>query len=131
VIVSDASGRKEIPVQPTRRSGWNWWPAAAPFWATRRICAFLWRELRPGQFLYDSPSSAALQNMPVAGRSFAASGEGRAGLRRLQWRARWRGLLAREPQSHDSHALVVPRPDPNELTDIEDADGKPPRSSSS
>ena len=33
-----------------------------------------------GQFLYDSPSSAALQNMPV-GPLIRSFGEGRAGLR--------------------------------------------------
>ena len=75
-----------------------------------RICAFLRGELVRPVSLRQPVLGGSSEHARRAAHSELWRGTGRPP--DGQWRARGRGLLAREPQSHDSHPLVVPRPDP-------------------
>jgi len=70
---------KEIPVQPNQTIGLEVVAGGGAVLGSPPGYARFFGGNSSGQFLYDSPSSAALQNMPV-GSLIRSFGEGRAGL---------------------------------------------------
>jgi hypothetical protein len=115
---------KEIPVQPNQTIGLEVVAGGGAVLGNPPGYAHFFGGNSSGQFLYDSPSSAALQNMPV-GPLIRSFGEGRAGLPTA------RGVRGGEGFWHVNVNLTIPirwwsrALIPSELTDIEDADGKP------
>jgi len=115
---------KEIPVQPNQTIGLELVAGGGAVLGNPPGYARFFGGNSSGQFLYDSPSSAALQNMPV-GPLIRSFGEGRAGLPTAS------GVRGGEGFWHVNLNLTIPirwwsrALIPNELTDIEDADGKP------
>jgi hypothetical protein len=115
---------KEIPVQPNQTIGLEVVAGGGAVLGSPPGYARFFGGNSSGQFLYDSPSSVALQNMPV-GPLIRSFGEGRAGLPTAS------GVRGGEGFWHVNLNLTIPirwwsrALIPNELTDIEDADGKP------
>jgi hypothetical protein len=115
---------KEIPVQPNQTIGLEVVAGGGALLGNPPGYARFFGGNSSGQFLYDSPSSAALQNMPV-GPLIRSFGEGRAGLPTA------RGVRGSEGFWHVNVNLTIPirwwsrALIPNELTDIEDASGRP------
>jgi hypothetical protein len=115
---------KEIPVQPNQTIGLEVVAGGGAVLGNPPGYARFFGGNSSGQFLYDTPSSAALQNMPV-GPLIRSFGEGRAGLQTVSgvrgsggfWHVNVNLTI---PIRWWSRALI-----PNELTDIEGADGKP------
>jgi hypothetical protein len=115
---------REIPVQPNQTIGLEVVAGGGAVLGNPPGYARFFGGNLSGQFLYDSPPSAALRNMPP-GPLIRGFGEGRAGLRTAS------GVRGGEGFWHVNLNLTIPirwwsrALIPNELTDIEDADGKP------
>lgn len=116
---------KEIPLIPNQTIGLELLAGGGKVWGDAPAHARFFGGNSPGQFLYDSPSSETLLNMP-AGPLIRSFGEGKAGFRTLGGGVRggnafWHvNLNLTLPIPPLSHALI-----PNEPTDIEDANGHP------
>jgi hypothetical protein len=116
---------KEVPVSPNQTIGLELLAGGGKVWGDAPEYARFFGGNSAGQFLYDSPSSEALLNMP-AGPLIRSFGEGKAGFRTLGGGVRggnafWHvNLNLTLPIPPLAHALI-----PNEPTDIEDANGHP------
>jgi hypothetical protein len=115
---------KEIPVQPNQTVGLEVVLGGGTVLGTPPGYARFFGGNSPGQFLYDSPGSSTLRNIPV-GPLIRSFGEGRAGLPSANgvqggagfWHA---NINLTIPIRWLSRALI-----PNEATDLEDAAGNP------
>jgi len=116
---------KEIPFMPNQTIGLELLAGSGKVWGNAPAYAHFFGGNAPGQFLYDSPSSETLLNMP-SGPLIRSFGEGKAGFRTLGG-----GVSGGNAFWHVNLNLTLPIPPlsraliPNELTDIEDANGKP------
>jgi hypothetical protein len=116
---------KEIPLAPNQTIGLELLAGGGRVWGDAPAYAHFFGGNSPGQFLYDSPSSETLLNMPP-GPLIRSFGEGRAGFRTLGG-----GLRGGNAFWHVNLNLTLPIPPlsraliPDELTDIEDANGNP------
>lgn len=122
-LVGRVGYAKEIPLFPNQTIGLELLAGGGILWGDAPEYARFFGGNSSGQFLYDSPSSEALLNMP-AGPLIRSFGEGAAGFRTPSGgleggNAFWHmNLNLTFPIPSLSHALI-----PNELTDIEDANG--------
>jgi hypothetical protein len=116
---------KEIPLLPNQTIGLEMVAGGGKSWGDVPEYARFFGGNSPGQFLYDSPSSSSLLNMP-AGPLMRSFGQNEAGFRTASGGVRggdafWHvNLNLTFPIRSWSRALI-----PNELTDIEGADGNP------
>ena len=115
---------KEIPVMQNQTIGLELLAGGGRVWNATPAYAHFFGGNAPGQFLYDSPSSATLLNMPT-GPLIRSFGEGQAGFRTSQGvnggNAFWNvNLNLTFPIPPWSRPLI-----PNELTDLADANGNP------
>ena len=115
---------KEIPLTDNQSIGLELVAGAGKVWGNAPAQSRFFGGNSPGQFLYDSPSSTTLLNMPV-GPILRSFGEGQAGLSAPGGRrggdAFWHvNLNLTLPIPYFSRALI-----PNELTDLEDENGNP------
>ena len=115
---------KEFPLSPNQTIGLELVAGGGKAWGNIPEHARFFGGNSPGQFLYDSPSSSTLLNMP-AGPILRSFGEGQAGLRTGSGvrggDAFWHvNLNLTFPIRLFSRALI-----PNEQTDLEDVNGNP------
>ena len=115
---------KEIPVMQNQTIGLELLAGGGRVWNATPAYAHFFGGNAPGQFLYDSPSSATLLNMPT-GPLIRSFGEGQAGFRTSQGvnggNAFWNvNLNLTFPIPPWSRPLI-----PNELTDLPGANGNP------
>jgi hypothetical protein len=115
---------REIPVMQNQTIGLELLAGGGRVWNATPAYAHFFGGNAPGQFLYDSPSSATLLNMPT-GPLIRSFGEGQAGFRTSQGvnggNAFWNvNLNLTFPIPPWSRPLI-----PNELTDLADANGNP------
>ncbi len=115
---------KEIPLTDNQSIGLELVAGAGKVWGNAPAQSRFFGGNSPGQFLYDSPASTTLLNMPV-GPILRSFGEGQAGLSvpggRRGGDSFWHvNLNLTLPIPYFSRALI-----PNELTDLEDENGNP------
>jgi len=116
---------KEIPLIPNQTIGLELLVGGGKVWGSAPAYACFFGGNAPGQFLYDSPSSETLLNMP-SGPLIRSFGEGKAGFSTFGG-----GLRGGNAFWHVNLNLTLPIPPlsraliPSELTDIEDANGNP------
>ena len=115
---------KEIPLTDNQSIGLELVAGAGKVWGNAPAQSRFFGGNSPGQFLYDSPSSTTLLNMP-GGPILRSFGEGQAGLHTGG------GVRGGDAFWHVNLTLTFPIPCfsraliPNELTDLEDENGNP------
>jgi len=113
---------KEIPVLQGQTIGLEILAGGGKVWNATPAYARFFGGNAPGQFLYDSQSSATLLNMPT-GPLIRSFGEGQAGFRTSQ------GIVGGNAFWNVNVNVALPIPPwsrpliPNELTDLTDANG--------
>ncbi len=124
-LATRAGYAKEIPLAINQTLGLELLTGGGKLWGGAPTYARFFGGNTGGKFLYDSPSAAALSQLP-AGPILRSFGQGEVGLRR-----RGKGILGGDVYWHANLTLALPVPQlsqsliPNELTDIDDANGKP------